>query len=95
MNRLEEISARRELLVKRAAVQRNVVGEMVEHIQRPFGLVNLGMALINYVKARPVISVGLTTAFLIAKPRRFISWGKKIWVIWQLYHSWKTTKTPI
>jgi hypothetical protein len=95
MNDLDEIARRREILIMRAATQRSMVEEAVEQIQKPLGIVNLGMTLVNYLRARPLLSIGITTAFFVARPKRFVSWGRKVWFVWQIYRSWKGSKKAV
>lgn len=93
MNKIEDLARRRELLVMKAETQRRNVAAVFYQWRKPLGVFTQGLGIISYIKSRPLLSIGLTSIFLLIGPKvKLVTWGRKLWVGWQVYQSWRASK---
>jgi hypothetical protein len=75
MSNLEQIRARRAVLINRGVRQRAELGELCGQWERPAGLIDKGYALARSVRLHPrlALTLGLAAVFLL---RKHISIGR-------------------
>ncbi|HEY3327762.1 MAG TPA: YqjK family protein [Novimethylophilus sp.] len=69
MSRLQQLAARRAVLIERAARQRAELGECLHRLERPAGIFDKGYALARAVRSHPAIalSTAMAAIFLLRK----------------------------
>ncbi len=89
--RLGAIEAKRARLVERAARERADVAQTLHSWAQPLGIVDLCLAAVRFVIARPPLVAGAMLVFALLRPRRAFIWARRAWGIWQGYR-WLTQK---
>jgi hypothetical protein len=84
MSELNEVIARRKLLVAQSALQRATLAQGIAPWQPRLALVDRGIAAVRYVQRYPgaLAAVGLLAAVL--RPHRSAAWLERGWVLWQV-----------
>lgn len=81
--RLIELVERRERLVARAAIQRAEFARRLDPWRAPVAVIDQGVAVYQYLKARPAIVVGVLAFLLALRPRNGVKWLRRGWMLWQ------------
>lgn len=84
MSELNEVTARRKLLVAQSALQRATLVQGVAPWQSRLALLDRGLAAVRYVRRYPVAlaAAGLLVAAL--RPHRAAGWLQRGWLLWQI-----------
>lgn len=84
MSELNELIARRKLLLEQSALQRAMLAQDIAPWQPRLALVDRGIAAARYVQRYPaaLAAVGLLVAAL--RPHRAARWLERGWVLWQV-----------
>lgn len=84
MSELNEVIARRKLLVAQSALQRATLAQGIAPWQSRLALLDRGIAAVRYVRRYPcaLAAVGLLVAAL--RPYRAAAWLERGWVLWQV-----------
>lgn len=85
--KLAQLAARRELLVARAAEQRNTLGECVEPWRIPLARADQGLRVLRYIQAHPILIVGAGLLFAALPLGRAGKWASRGWMVWQMVNS--------
>lgn len=84
MSELNELIARRKLLVAQSALQRATLAQGIAPWQSRLALLDRGIAAVRYVRRYPgaLAAAGLLVAAL--RPYRAAAWLERGWVLWQV-----------
>lgn len=84
MSELNEVIARRKLLVAQSALQRATLVRGVAPWQPRLALLDRGLAAVRYVRRYPaaLAAAGLLVAAL--RPHRAAGWLQRGWLLWQI-----------
>jgi len=91
---LRELHARRAYLVALGARQRAEVTRAFEAWAEPIALIDRGIALWNYLRARPLLIAAGTALLVVLKRRRAIKWMPGVIAVWKLYRSARWQPDP-
>lgn len=84
MSELNEVIARRKLLVAQSALQRATLTQCIAPWQPRLALLDRGISAVRYVRRYPgaLAAAGLLVAAL--RPYRAAAWLERGWVLWQV-----------
>lgn len=88
---LIELARRKERLIARSEQQRVVVSVACLQLQKPLRVVDRGIAIAHYLKARPLVLAAGVAAFAIVHPRNLLRWagrGLFLWRAWRSVNAW-------
>lgn len=78
------VMQRRGELLARIAVQREQVAELGARWQTPLALADQGLAVVRYLRARPVLVAGVVV-LLIIRRRGLVGLARSGWMAWKGY----------
>ncbi len=88
--RLETLLRRRQILVDRAAGQRNELARIVQPWKTPLSIVDRGIEIIRALRSHPLL-LGLGVALIMRTGRRNLdALAGRLMAAWQLYHVFRT-----
>ena len=83
--RMKFLRRQREFLVSQAAAQRSEVAYAATHLQKSLRLLDMGFAVVQAVRAHPVLAV--TSASLLLRTRRskLLLWAGQLFTAWEVF----------
>lgn len=87
MSELNEVIARRKLLVAQCALQRATLTQCVAPWQPRLALLDRGIAALRYVQRYPAALAALGLLVAALRPQRVAGWLERGWVLWQVGRS--------
>ena len=84
---LARIAERRVELVARSAAQRAELGDVCRAWRLPLAMVDQGVTVWRFLRAHPILPVGLGVAFAVARPRRALKWLGRGWALWRFFRN--------
>ncbi len=90
-NKLNELAARREQLVARAAAQRAVLSQTAESWQPRLVWIDRGIAALRYVQRYPAALAGVGLVVAALRPLRAAGWVQRGFILWQIGRSLRNT----
>lgn len=91
---LRELQARRAQLVALGMRQRAEVARAFDAWAEPIALIDRGIALWNYLRARPLLIAAGMAFLVVLKRRRAIAWMPGVVAAWRLYRSTRQWPAP-
>lgn len=83
MSTLASILERRARLVAEAQSQRQALAADLEACRSVIVVVDRGIALARWLRARPYLVVAAVTAIAVLKPRFALAWSARIVTLWR------------
>ena len=83
MSALKEILERRARLVTEADSQRKRLAGDLEACRSVIVVVDRGIALARWLRARPYLVVAAATAIAVLKPRFALAWSARLITLWR------------
>jgi YqjK-like protein len=83
MNALAEILDRRARLIAEADSQRRTLAADLDACRSVVVVVDRGIALARWLRARPYLVVAAVTAIAVLKPRFALAWSARIVTLWR------------
>lgn len=90
--RVLELAERQGALKARIAQQRASLSQEIQPLADALGLVDKGMAGVDWLKHHPAAVGGATLALAVLRPRAVWRWGKRGFFLWR---GWQTLKQKI
>lgn len=87
--RLDELRARRLLLVERAAHERDEVARLVGATLPPMRWADWGLRALRLLRSKPVIVAGGLLAASVFRPGKALTWGMRAWAGWQAWRRFR------
>lgn len=87
MGRLQQLAARREMLLLRCEVQRAALAAATAPLRHP------GRRLLGSLRAHPVLVAGGVALLVALRPRRLRTWVARGWMAWQAWRAWQSART--
>jgi len=86
MSTLAEILEKRARLIEEAEAQRLAVAESAVGCRRFLSVVDRGVALASWLRARPYLVVGAAAALAMLGPRLALVWSTRFLSMWRVGH---------
>ena len=83
MSALQDILQRRARLVAQAQAQREALAGDLHACHSILAVVDRGVTLARWMRARPYLAVALVTAIAVLKPRFALAWSARIVTLWR------------
>ena len=84
MSDLDEVIARRKLLVAQSALQRATLAQCVAPWRPRLVLLDRGMAVVRYVRRYPATLAAAGLLVAVLRPHRAADWLQRGWLLWQV-----------
>lgn len=91
MNELNELIARREKLVARAATQRALLAQCIAPWPPRLAWVDRGMAVVKYLRRYPAALAGVGLLVTALRPLRAAGWLQRGFLLWQVGSTLRNT----
>lgn len=82
---LAELAARRANLIEQCAQQRSLVRGCIAPLRRPLAIANGGIAILQYLRAHPIVLLGSGLVYTVYRLQSIRSWSKRAWLILGLF----------
>lgn len=82
--RSDHLRRRRQLLVARAAAQRDEVGFVAAQLQHRLRIVNLGFSAGQVLRDHPLLALAGTTLLLRTPGGKLVTWLSRVYTGWEL-----------
>jgi hypothetical protein len=83
--RLDQIAARRERLLAKAAAQREEVALLLTPWRAPLAVADKGLTVAAYLREHPSIVVVAVAALVVLSPKRAYRWARRSFAVWRGY----------
>jgi YqjK-like protein len=83
MSALQDILLRRERLVAEAQAQRTALAADLRVCHSVVAVIDRGVMLARWMRARPYLVVALVTAIAVLRPRFALAWSARILTLWR------------
>ncbi|HTQ76355.1 MAG TPA: YqjK family protein [Burkholderiales bacterium] len=83
MSALQDILQRRARLVAEAQAQRDALAADLQACHSVVVVVDRGITLARWMRARPYLVVALVTAIAVLKPRFALAWSARVLTLWR------------
>lgn len=84
-SRSAQLRRRRQLLLARAAAQRDEVAFVAAQLQHRLRIVNLGFAAGQVLRNHPLLALAGTSLLMRAPGGKLISWISRVYTGWELF----------
>lgn len=91
MNELNELIARREKLVARAAAQRTLLAQCIAPWPPRLVWVDRGIAAVKYLRRYPAALAGMGLLVTALRPLRAAGWLQRGFLLWQVGSTLRNT----
>lgn len=83
--RIKQLRQRRELLVLRAAVQRNEASSVAAQLHERLWLADIAFSIVQAIRIQPTLAAASAT-LLLPKPRnKLLLWGGRLFTAWEFF----------
>lgn len=86
-DRLIEIARRKERLIARAEAQRAAIGASFRQLERPISVIDRGLEIARFFRARPLLVAAIVTAVLAFRRHGLLSLASRALAAWRLWRS--------
>lgn len=86
MNALADILARRTRLLEQAEAQRQSLSEGIAACRNVLRVVDRGIALARWLRARPYLVVAAAAAIAVLRPKLALAWSARVLTLWRVGH---------
>jgi hypothetical protein len=83
--RLDQIHARRDRLLAKAAAQREEVALLLAPLHAPLAVADKGLTVAAYLREHPSIVVVAVAALIVLSPKRAFRWARRAFAAWRGY----------
>lgn len=87
MSALKGILEERARLVARAEAQRRALSEGVTGCRRVLSIIDRGIAVASWLRARPYLVVAVAAAIAVLRPRLALGWAARLLAVWRVGRS--------
>ncbi len=84
-NLSEKLQLRRQTLLAKSQAERILLTQYVKETRQSLSLADLGLQIVDRIRARPVIGLALLVTTFIVKPRRMLALAKTAVVAWKIW----------
>ncbi len=84
-DRIHHIRARRERLIAKAEMQRDIVARDVAALAPAVRVVDRGIGAVAWLRAHPAVLVIGAGVMLVLRPGRTLRWSLRLFSAWQAY----------
>ena len=83
-NRAQDLAAKRERLVARAAAQRVALAYQFEPWRARLAMADQGIAAVRTASRHPLLLAGVAVLLVLWRPRGAVKWLQYGWMAWQV-----------
>ena len=84
-DRIHHIRARRERLIAKAELQRDLIAQDVAALGPAVRVVDRGIGAVEWLRANPGVLVIGAGVMLVLRPGRTLRWSLRLFSVWQAY----------